>query len=71
MCADSAKPDWWPRCPYPESVFGMTIDEYVQAVPDPHLRTAISGLLARIGWQVASETIWERYADTLAGGEAG
>ena len=45
-------PHWWPECPYFESAFPMTIDEYVAAVPDPQLRTAISGYLMRQGWCV-------------------
>jgi len=53
------KPEWWPECPYPESVFPMTIEEYVKAIPDPRLRTAISGSLGREFWNIASEAIWE------------
>ena len=53
------KPHWWPECPYPESVFPMTEAEYVLAIPDPKLRTAISGFAGRIFWNLASEAIWE------------
>ena len=55
----SNKPDWWPESPYPEDVFPMTTEQYVEAVPDSHLRSAISGHLARWAWSVAEEMIWE------------
>ena len=45
-------PDWWPQCPYSSKVFPMTEEQYLKAVPDPHLRTAISGYLMREGWCV-------------------
>ena len=54
------KPDWWPENPYPESIFKMTMEEYVEAVPDPDLRSAIGGCLGRGAWGVAEEMIWER-----------
>lgn len=56
-------PAWWPQCPYGESVFTMTEEEYVFAVPHPQQRTAISGFLMRLGWNVASKDILERIAD--------
>jgi hypothetical protein len=43
---------WWPYCPYSSKVFPMTGEQYVKAVPDPHMRTAISGYLMREGWCV-------------------
>lgn len=43
---------WWPYCPYKNKVFPMTSEQYVKAVPDPHMRTAISGYLMREGWCV-------------------
>jgi hypothetical protein len=52
-------PEWWPECPYPKSIFPMTIDEYCDAIPDENLRTAISGYLGRIFWELASKSIWE------------
>ncbi len=45
-------PEWWPQCPYPKKVWPMTEEQYVKAIPDPHLRTAISGYLMREGWCV-------------------
>jgi hypothetical protein len=39
------------ECPWPEDIFRMTIDQYVASVPDPKLRTAISGCLMRETWQ--------------------
>lgn len=59
------KPDWWPKNPYPESIFPMTTDEYVKSVPDEHLRSAISGCLARWAWGVASDMIWDRFKEHL------
>jgi len=61
------KPAWWPENPYPESIFPMTGDEYVQAIPDPQLRTAISGSLGRLFWNVASEAIWAAYLEATDG----
>ena len=51
--------------PYTERIFPMTLEEYVAAVPDPHLRSAISGHL----WQY-------RYAgpsaaEAIGGGQTG
>ena len=53
------KPSFWPENPYPESVFPMPEERYPEIVPDPGLRTALSGMLGRRFWDVASETIWE------------
>lgn len=52
------KPDWWPKNPYPISVFPISEDRYPEIVPDPGLRTALSGMLGRRFWDVASEAIW-------------
>ena len=41
-----------PECPWPEDVWPMTKAEYVNAVPDPNVRTAISGFLMREGWEL-------------------
>ena len=56
---EMVKPEWWPINPYPEEIFTMTIQEYVMAIPDNKLRTAISGCLYREGWKVAEGMIWE------------
>lgn len=56
-------PEWWPECPWPEGVWRMTSEEYAAAIPDPVLRTAISGFLMRQGWQIASEDILKRMKD--------
>ena len=37
----------------------MTEAEYVSAVPDPNLRTAISGFLMRLGWKIAMKQVKE------------
>ena len=54
----SEKPEWWPECPYPKSVFPMERDDYAEVVPDPHRRCALSGMLGRESWETASEDIW-------------
>lgn len=59
------KPDWWPENPYPEIVFPMTFDEYVKALPDPVLRSAVSGHLGRWAWGVAENMIWDRLQDAI------
>ena len=59
------KPEWWPENPYPESVFPMTTDEYCEAVPGGDLRTAISGCLGRVFWDVASEDIFIRMCEAV------
>ena len=59
------KPEWWPRNPYPGSIFPMTPDEYCDAVPDDDLRTAISGCLGRTFWDIASEDIFIRMCEAV------
>jgi hypothetical protein len=44
-------------CPWPESIWTMTQDEYVKAIPDDQLRTAVSGFMARFGWESFRDTI--------------
>jgi hypothetical protein len=51
------KPSWWPQNPYPETIFPMKAEEYPAVVPDPHQRTALSGMLGREFWDIASESI--------------
>ena len=57
------RPSWWPKCPWPAEVWPMTQEEYVKAVPDPKLRTAISGRLMRVGWELCEKDVWERLKD--------
>lgn len=52
------KPPWWPKNPYHESIFPMPDERYLEIVPDPELRTALSGMLGRRFWDIASEMIW-------------
>ena len=59
------KPDWWPENPYPESIFPMDRKEYSRIVPDPLLRTALSGCLGRMFWDIASDMIYRRYQERL------
>ncbi len=60
---EMTKPEWWPECPYPEDIFPMTLEEYIKAVPDPNLRTAISVFLMRYGWEIASSMIYDRFQE--------
>ena len=53
------KPKWWPDNPYPKSIFPMERDKYSEIVPDEKIRTALSGMLGREFWDVASDSIWE------------
>ena len=55
---EETKPDWWPKLPYPETVFPMNAEGFREAVPDDMTATAIAGYLYREGWKVASEAIW-------------
>lgn len=63
--SSQTKPPWWPQNPYPEDVFPMTVDEYVKAIPNKKLRTAISGCNGRFFWDVASKMIWHNLIDYL------
>ena len=57
------RPSWWPECPWPADVWPMTKEEYAKAIPDPKLRTAISGFLMRLGWELCENAIWEQLKD--------
>lgn len=59
-------PAWWPANPYPTDVFPMTESEYVEAVPNEDLRTAISGCLGRMFWDLASIAIKEQLQNEAA-----
>lgn len=59
--SEETKPYWWPENPYPETVFPMHLDEYIEIVPNPRTRTALSGCLGREFWGIASKTIWDYY----------
>jgi hypothetical protein len=63
----STVPDirWWHETPYPEGIWPMTETDFIRAVPDPRLRTAISGYLMRAGWRPAAMTIKEALEDAL------
>ena len=54
------KPDWWPQTPYPSDIFPVPREKYEEIVPDPDLRTGLSGMLGREFWNIASEAIWNR-----------
>ena len=62
------KPDWWPKNPYPESIFPMPEGRYPEIVPDPELRTALSGMLGRRFWDIASDTIREAMLEAIEDG---
>ena len=59
------KPCWWPDNPYPESIFPMPREKYEEVVPDPKTRTALSGMLGREFWDIASESIWAALRDKI------
>lgn len=50
-------PEWLPENPYPEELFPMSIDDYVKAVPDGVLRTAVTGCIGRWAFDVAARMI--------------
>ena len=54
------KPSWWLKNSYPPDIFPMPREEYEEIVPDPGLRTGLSGMLGREFWNIASEAIWNR-----------
>ena len=54
------KPTWWPENPYPSDIFVMPRSKYEEIVPDPDVRTALSGMLGKEFWEIASDMIWER-----------
>ena len=53
------KPDWWPENPYPVEIFTMLLEDYSKIIPDPNTRTAVSGMLGREFWEIASKSIWD------------
>ena len=53
------RPQWWPKNPYPEDIFSMTIEGYKKAIPDPELRTSVSGFLGRMFWELADKCIYD------------
>ena len=63
------KPDWWPENPYPSDLFPMEREEYATIVPDPIRRTALTGMLGREIWEIASEMIWSRIRERAIDGE--
>lgn len=56
-------PSWWPENPYPEDIFPMRIEDYVRMVPDPKERTALTGCLGRLFWNMASEAIYRAFRE--------
>lgn len=57
------RPEWWPKNPYPKSVFPMTDDEYIKAIPDPVLRTAISGYSGRWVFEMADRMFYKAWKE--------
>ncbi len=41
----------------------MSAEQYPKIVPDPQVRTALSGCLGRRFWDIASKSIWEAMED--------
>ena len=52
------KPDWWPECPYPKDLFPMELNDITDVVPDEATRTALSGAMGRLFWELASDAIY-------------
>jgi hypothetical protein len=46
----------------------MKEERYPEIVPDPKLRTALSGCLGRLFWNIASEGIWKRFCEEVEDG---
>lgn len=65
--SEVAKPAWWPECPWPEDVWGNTLDDmtpmYKRLVADDYVRTCFSGVLMRHGWRLAEKAIMESLAE--------
>lgn len=59
--SEKEKPDWWPRDPFPEDIFPMARERYQEIVPDPDIRSALSGCLGRHFWGIASDAIWNAF----------
>jgi hypothetical protein len=62
------KPEWWPKNPYPADIFVMPRSRYAEIVPDPDVRTGLSGMLGREFWEIASDTIWDRICEAIEDG---
>lgn len=60
-----SKPTWWPRNPYSEIIFPMKRERYAEIVPDPDTRTALSGMLGREFWEIASESILAAHQEKI------
>ena len=45
------------QCPWPEKVWPMDLDRYIEAVPNPNVRGAVSGYLMREGWRLAMDEV--------------
>jgi len=59
------KPDWWPKNPYPEDIFPMKREDYSKIIPDKYKLAALSGMLGRLFWDIASDMIWDRLKEHL------
>jgi len=53
-----------PECPWPVDVWPMTDAEYAETVPDECQRTAISGYLMRLGWELCVKALERAAADS-------
>jgi len=65
------KPSWWPKNPYPADVFVMPEERYAEIVPDPDIRTGLSGMLGREFWDIASDMIWAAMEEAVRDGSLG
>ena len=49
--------------PYPVDIFPATVEDYVALIPDPQDRTAISGVVGRIGYDACLARIEQYIAE--------
>jgi hypothetical protein len=57
------KPDWWPKNPYPASIFRTDLEHATDAIKGKITgmeMTAFSGAWGRHVWDLAADAIWER-----------
>ena len=45
------------NCPWPESIWTMTMEDFKKAVPHTHVRERLAGFLMREGWKCAQQDI--------------
>ena len=59
------RPEWWPINPYFASIFRMSEEDIIRAIPDDLTRTGVAGKLMHDGWELASDAIYEALARAM------